>query len=218
MKLIVYLFAFLTITACSTNTTLTQAQEWSSPQPQDKLNLTGDYHWDFNLMGGKQNSTHTFYEDSIRYSMEGNVYETDYTMRKLSYESATGKWVGIDEKGVVYVLFIKNQADTAVLLYKHKCADQGLEEAEHFALPELNTTKDHGWNVYSRNQNDKEDVLEISGTFVNQSNVIQLSDSSIIVNDTVFNKKAITPANVDGWESLLMNIFYYFGITIIRNR
>lgn len=187
-----YLFLIIgLLSSCSTDTTQSQASDWAKLKPQDILQYSGEYHWDFNLMGGRQNSTHVFYQDSITYSMKGIVYETNYTMNKLSFDASVGKWIGMDQDGVVYVLFFKNQADTALLIYKHKCSDNGLEEADRFLMPDIAATEDHGWNLYSKNRMDVEDRLVIHDSYVRDDTIqIAITDSLVTLNKQSYNKKS----------------------------
>ncbi len=139
-------------------------------------------------MGGVQKSNHSFFRDSIKYSMRGKVYSTDYTMKKLSFDGSQGKWIGEDSKGIVYVLFFKEINGNIVSIYKHKCKSNGLQEAINFDLPLPDATEDHGWNRYSTNEVVREEVLPIHGHYVHNNEKLIISDHEVIMNGKAFTK------------------------------
>ncbi|MEL6821222.1 MAG: hypothetical protein AAFP70_05650, partial [Calditrichota bacterium] len=94
MKTLLYLAIVFMLFACSSATPDPDAAKMAAGQPQDFFALRGDYHWKFQLMGTNQHSTHVLFADSIQYRMKGIVYSTDYTMKKLSYDQSTDKWIG----------------------------------------------------------------------------------------------------------------------------
>lgn len=169
---IVLLFFF----GCSYKNSDAETQKFASELKKDHFSYTGNYSWAFNLMG-KQVSTHTFYPDSIVYTMEGKVYATQYTMKKLSYEKAKGKWIGEDENGVVYALFFKEKTPNTLVLYKRKCKEKGLREAIDMKVPAPETTEDHGWNLYARNGADDLDILELTGSYTHENHRLVISDT-----------------------------------------
>ena len=173
--------------SCSYKNTEEETLKYADQLPSDEFPLKGTYYWSFQLMGGKQLSTHTFYSDSIVYSMKGKVYSTDYTMRKLSYEAATNKWIGEDEDRIVYVLFFRDKTDSAVNIYKRKCKDKGLQEAINFGVPSDDATEDHGWNIYAL-EDDEEDVLPLEGEYALNKHILYLTDSVIVYNNRQFEK------------------------------
>ncbi len=155
-------------------------QQQANPKKQtasldnDEFLLTGEYRWTFYLGPIKQVSTHIFAKDYIDYRMDGKAHSTTYRMKKLSYNAEQGKWIGITDDDVVYVMFFKPSVNLSanndkITLYKHKCAngDKGIAEATAFAYPADDATADHGWNIYSKQGTDEpEDVLPFSGEFV----------------------------------------------------
>ena len=173
--------------SCSYKNTEEETLKYADQLPSDKFPLSGPYHWSFQLMGGKQLSTHTFYPDSIVYSMKGKVYSTDYTMHKLSYEAATNKWIGEDEDRIVYVLFFRNKTDSTINIYKRKCKDKGLQEAINFGVPADDATEDHGWNTYALEE-DEEDILPLTGEYALNKYTLYLTDSMIVYNNRQFEK------------------------------
>lgn len=143
----------LLLFACTQKDNQQAIERFSDQFIHDQLPYSGTYQWTFNLLGGEQVSTHVFYSDKIVYEMKGRVYSTRYTMKKLSYENAQKKWIGEDEKGNVYVLFLKPKSDKTLTIYKHKCKDNDVEEAIDFTFPAANAIEDHGWNDYSQMAN-----------------------------------------------------------------
>ncbi|MEM6526084.1 MAG: hypothetical protein AAGF85_10100 [Bacteroidota bacterium] len=174
--------------SCTHRNTDDQTRKYADLLVKDNLELTGDYYWNFQLMGGTQRSKHSFYRDSIVYKMEGKVYSTDYTMQKLSYDIASNKWIGQDEQGIVYVLFFKYVTDSTISIYKHKCKTKGLEEALSFKIPDADATTDHGWNTYMLALEDEEDILTIRGNFFSGNNSLALSDRMVVYNGKTFEK------------------------------
>ncbi|MEM9675423.1 MAG: hypothetical protein AAF992_22720 [Bacteroidota bacterium] len=187
-RLILVLFGGLVLASCAYKNTAEETQKFASQLVSDPFSLTGDYHWTFQLMGGTQNSVHTFYPDSITYSMDGRVYATDYTMRKLSYDQSINKWIGEDEDSIVYVLFFRDLTDTTLTLYKHKCSTSGLAEAVEFELPPPDATEDHGWNVYAHSATDEADRLPVAGTYSAPTESLVISDSIVILNNKPFSR------------------------------
>ena len=190
MKVIVVsTLSMLFLMSCSYRNSEQETSKYADRFSHDEVSLSGAYYWSFQLMGGKQLSTHTFYADSIVYSMEGKVYSTDYTMRKLSYEAATGKWIGEDADNVVYVLFFRDKTDSTVTIYKRKCDEAGLREAINFGVPAHDATDDHGWNLYALEDDGKEDVLPIVGKYTTKDKLsIDLTDRVIVYNNRAFEK------------------------------
>ena len=174
--------------SCSHKNTPEQTQEFADQLTSDNFTLTGDYHWNFQLMGGTQHSIHTFYPDSITYVMEGKVYSATYTMKKLAFDQSQNKWIGQDGDGIVYVLFFKDKTDTSITLYKHKCSTNGLQEALDFEIPTPNATEDHGWNIYTLSEEDTEDMLSLSGNYVYKDTSLMVFDSLVIFNGKQFHK------------------------------
>ncbi len=170
-----FILLFIFHLSCTHKNTDEQTRKLAGLLVNDSLPLAGSYYWNFQLMGGTQRSRHSFYEDSIGYMMEGNVYSTQYTMKKLSYDQDNNKWIGQDGNGVVYVLFFKNFTGSTVDIYKHKCKKNGLEEAISFEKPVDHATEDHGWNIYSKDPDDAEDILAIKGNFSHANNLLVLT-------------------------------------------
>jgi len=174
--------------SCSHKNTPEQTQKLADQLTNDDFALTGDYHWNFQLMGGTQHSVHTFYADSITYVMEGKVYSATYTMKKLAFEQAKNKWIGQDGDDIVYVLFFKDKTDNSITLYKHKCSTNGLQEALDFETPAPDATDDHGWNIYTLSKEDTEDILSLSGNYTYKDTSLVISDSLVIFNEKRFSK------------------------------
>lgn len=179
MKYLIIACITIGISACSYKTSIEEVSQYQNQFVQDPFTLSGDYHWNFQLMGTTQQSIHSMYADSIQYVMEGKVYSTDYTMEKLSYNKTNGKWIGRDNEGIVYVLFFKDHLDSTLTIYKHKCKDDGIQEALSFELPAPDATADHGWNIYSLGNADPIDTLEVNGRYALDGRPIYISDSSI---------------------------------------
>jgi hypothetical protein len=185
--ILVSLFA-LQLFSCSHKTTNKEVLESKTSFVQDNFLYQGKYHWSFNIMGTKQKSYHQFFKDRIEYKMTGKVYSTDYSMKKLSFDKKNNKWIGMDDEGIIYVLFFKDYNNNSVQIYKHKCK-KGIQEALEFQTPALNTTKDHGWNVFvSDENNQKEEVLQLSSEFKCGSNSLILSDSEVNWNNKIYTK------------------------------
>lgn len=183
MKTLKILLSVLFLTSCAYKNSKEETNKYLTQFKKDNFEYKGKYIWAFNLMSSEQVSTHTFYKDSIAYTMTGKVYSTQYTMKKLSYEKDKGKWIGEDENKIIYVLFFKNKTDSTLTIYKHKCKTNGLEEALTFGVPAPNATDDHGWNVYAKNGKVTKDILPISGNFTNAKNKIIINDSVLIFNE-----------------------------------
>ncbi len=143
MKVIKYLLFFFTIFLMSFS-----PYESNHNIDNEPFEYRGKYVWNFKILFTKQTSIHTFFEDRIEYEMKGKIYSTAYTMKKISYDKKSNKWIGKDEKENVYVLFFKDKTPNSVTIYKHKCKDGGLQEAKEFQKPASDTKEDHGWNVY----------------------------------------------------------------------
>lgn len=183
MKRLQLLGLMLLLCCCAHKNNKEDTNKYASQFVKDYFPYSGKYVWAFNLMSSHQVSTHTFYSDSIVYSMIGKVYATDYTMKKLSYDNGKNKWIGEDENGIVYVLFFKDKTDSTLTIYKHKCKTNGLQEALSFDVPSSTATSDHGWNRYSLNGKVIRDVLSLSGNYSSTTHKIGISDQMISIDD-----------------------------------
>lgn len=188
MKYFFYISAITLLISCAHKSSTDEVKRFKEQFQSDKFSVRGDYHWNFQLMGDTQHSVHTFYEDSISYSMKGKVYSTHYSMFKLSFNETNNKWIGRDEDGIVYVLFFKDKTDSTLTIYKHKCKNNGVEEAIKFDLPPPNATEDHGWNVYTLGKDDEIDRLAIQGHFTNGEHTINIEDRQILYDNKSFSK------------------------------
>lgn len=168
------------LSSCTHKDSLSETIKYKDHFVQDSFPYTGTYHWKFPLMGGVQHSIHTLYTDSIQYTMTGSVYETSYTMKKLSYDDKDRKWIGQDEHGVSYVLFFRSKTDSSLTIYKHKCKKNGIAEAINFPLPAADATTDHGWNIYHTSHKIMDEILPLQGTYVNAGQATVIRDSMII--------------------------------------
>lgn len=142
----------LSLLSCGYKNTTKDTERFTDKFKKDTFKLKGTFYWNFKLMGGVQESIHSFYNDSIVYKMNGKVYETRYTMKKLSYDSTEKRWIGQDAEKMIYVLFFKEITDSTMVIYKRKCKTKGLQEAFDLSFPKPDATDNHGWNVY-RNKN-----------------------------------------------------------------
>ncbi len=150
-------------------------QKLSKHFKHDAFPVHGTFHWTFYLGPVKQISTHVFADTHIDYRMRGKVHSTDYRMNKLSYDATEKKWLGQTPEGVVYALFFKTIDDIIIVLYKHKCAKNGLAECLAMQRPADDETKEHGWNTYTREGiAESHDQLPFSGTFITQSDTNQV--------------------------------------------
>lgn len=214
MKWFGFILVVLLFSSCAYKNSTEETNKYSDQLKKDSFNYKGTYKWSFDLMGGKQTSTHTLYSDSIQYKMTGKVYSTNYTIKKLSFEKKENKWIGEDESGIVYVLFFKDKTDSTLTIYKHKCKTNGLEEALNFGLPTPNATDDHGWNIYALNGNDTEDTLPISGSFVNLEN-----ENKVVISDSIltFDEKKVKKISfhsgerrwVGKYQNQYLQLFFY---------
>lgn len=170
----------LQLSACAYKSTNEDVENYKHALKHDEFSLTGSFSWSFDLMGGTQLSTHTFSKDEIHYKMEGLVHNAEYSLHKLSYSMETHKWIGESPDHIVYVLFFKDETDSTIAVYKHKCKAKGLEEAINFGLPAADATDDHGWNTYTRKGAQYVDRLPINGTFSHAQEKVSISDPTII--------------------------------------
>ena len=181
MKFIPFvIITLLFTTACVNKKTEHNLSEYKAQFSHDEFTYRGTYVWSFGLMKTEQTSLHTFYPDKIIYRMKGKIYATSYTMQMLSFEKENNKWIGMDEKGTIYVLFFKNKTDNSIDIYKHKCKSKGIEEALNFMVPAADETADHGWNTYHLNADNTKDILPISGRFSNEKDTITIKDTNFL--------------------------------------
>lgn len=116
-----------------------------------QLPFSGKYVWKFTIPNmGEQVSEHTFFADSIQYSMVGNAYTNAYTQVLVSYNAEEKRCItqgkGGGKDSVYFLMFFKDVTASAITIYKKECKNR--EEAETLAVPNDNTSADHGWNVY----------------------------------------------------------------------
>ncbi len=149
-KSILYSICFLFLnTACK--------KETVAPEPtKEKIPFKGKFSWTFEIPAfGKQKSSHTFFEDSIKHEFAGDAHTTFYNQILEMYDPTekrcitVGKGGIIPKDGVYFVMFFKEITDSSMLIYKHECT-KGKDEAYQFAYPEPNTTNDRGWNLFKK--------------------------------------------------------------------
>ena len=147
MKCYTYIFLiFFLVTSCKEKTKGNK-KHWVEV-PVDIEKLKGSYVWHFEVTQIKQTAIHTFYKDSIVFRMEGKVYSTLYTMKKLQCEKDKNKWIGKDKKDNFYAMFIKRPAKDQLIIYKKKC--KTFQQAQDLALPKMDDKNNHGWNIYKK--------------------------------------------------------------------
>lgn len=188
-QLALIIATMLLLLSCNYKNTKKDTEKFSNRLGKDTFKLKGTYYWNFKLMGALQESVNTFYADSIAYQMKGKIYSTKYTMKKLSYNDAEKRWIGEDSKKTVYVMFFKEQTDSSVVIYKHKCKTKGLEEALNFAYPKPDATDDHGWNVYGRKNILIESKQILFGIYKNKEQKLFFNkNNSITFEDETYTK------------------------------
>lgn len=155
MKTILQTNRILAIALFSSILLISCTKEVAKEKSTEKIPFSGTYNWSFEIpMLGSQKSTHTFYQDSIRYVMKGAVHSTNYVQELVSYDSDEKRCItigkgGVPSKtGVYFVMFFKDITDSTLTIYKHEC--KTLNEAETFAYPAADATADYGWNTYHK--------------------------------------------------------------------
>lgn len=188
-QLALIIATMLLLLSCNYKNTKKDTKKFSNRLGKDTFKLKGTYYWNFKLMGALQESVNTFYADSIAYQMKGKIYSTKYTMQKLSYNNTEKRWIGQDSNKTVYVMFFKEQTDSSVVIYKHKCKTKGLEEALNFAYPKPDATDDHGWNTYyTKGKKIEEDKLPFKGNYIQAENKLFVTDKIINFNGKEYKK------------------------------
>lgn len=194
IKTVVATSIALILLSCGYKNTTKDTEKFASKLKKDVFELKGTYYWNFKLMGALQESINKFYADSIAYEMKGKIYSTKYTMQKLSYDHKEKRWIGEATDKTVYVLFFKEVTDSAMVIYKHKCKDKGIQEALEFPYPKPNATEDHGWNVY-RNQKKvlAEDNMPFTGQYISEKEKLSITNDTINFNGKKYQKMSYHP-------------------------
>lgn len=188
LRVSTYLVIFILLFSCTYKNSKKETEKLSNHLKEDVFKLTGTFYWNFKLMGGTQESVHKFYADSIIYQMKGKVYDTKYTMHKLSFDNQLNKWIGQDKDSIIYTLFLKNITDSSLVLYKRKCKTNGLQEAIDLEVPKVDATEDHGWNLYTKKNILNKEKLPLKGTYKCKKYKITISDSIINYNGKTYSK------------------------------
>lgn len=184
----------LMLLSCTHKNTADDLETQADRLKKDAFELKGTYYWNFKLMGTLQESINTFYADSIVYEMKGKVYSTKYAMQKLSYDQNEKRWIGEDNEKIVYVMFFKNITDSAMLIYKHKCKTEGLQEALDFAYPKPDATQDHGWNLYHKNRKTPaEDEMPFTGNYKAENINLSVTKNEIQYHNKTYRKLSYHP-------------------------
>lgn len=116
---------------------------------RDEITFTGTWERQFEPVPG---STHTadyfIYQDSIRYTLTGNLGNADYVMKRDTFLMENNRFVGHTDENQYYLIFVKNLTDDSLTLYKQEV--ENIEEGLSIGVPADDTTENHGWNSYQK--------------------------------------------------------------------
>ncbi len=191
-----WLIAFvLLLQSCKDNNAIqenkpkTEKIEENEPSPDGFNLIRGKFEWNFKIVLSKQKSIHTFYKDKIEYEMKGLIHSTKYTMTKISYDKNEKRWIGKDKNNTIYVLFFKDIKNNSVVIYKTKFkGENALEKAKEFEYPAPDDTRNHGWNMYSRDGKSVDDPILFEGEYHSKDHKLIVSKDKLILDGKSYQK------------------------------
>lgn len=137
----------LFITACEKEDTT----ETSDPQDQDiqleAIPFTGNWQRQFEAGPGNLHTVnYAIYQDSIHYTLSGNIGNADYVMQRDTFLLDNNRFIGHTNSNQYYLLFVKHVSNDSIALYKQEVAD--VPDGMSITVPSDTTTANHGWNTY----------------------------------------------------------------------
>ncbi|MEL7120274.1 MAG: hypothetical protein AAFO07_12560 [Bacteroidota bacterium] len=96
----------------------------------------------------KNTAEYTINEESIRYTLDGMISDTDYTILKDVYQAEDKRFIGHTKSEQYYLIFFKEVTDNSITIYKQKVAN--VEEGMKVAIPAADTKANYGWNTYEK--------------------------------------------------------------------
>ncbi len=116
-------------------------------QPKIQVVFVGTWERQFEAgPGNPHTSTYRVYNDSIRYTLQGNLGNADYVMIKDTFLLDDNRFIGHTATDKYYLIFVKNLNPDSLTLYKQEV--QNVSEGMSIEVPSDTTTSNHGWGIY----------------------------------------------------------------------
>lgn len=98
--------------------------------------------------GNQQTVLYSIYEDSIRYTLTGNVAQSNYKMIRDTFLLNENRFIGHTEDNIYYLIFTKDITNDSISIYKEIISNFNIGMS--IAIPNDTTTLNHGWGVYNK--------------------------------------------------------------------
>lgn len=116
---------------------------------RDQITFTGTWERQFEPVPGNTHTADYFiYQDSIRYTLTGNVGNANYVMKRDTFLMKNNRFIGHTNENKYYLIFVKNITDNSLMLYKQEV--ESINEGLSIDVPADDTTENHSWNTYQK--------------------------------------------------------------------
>lgn len=117
------------------------------PDLPSEISFTGNWTRQFEAGSGNLHTVlYAIHQDSMRYTLSGPVGNADYVMLRDTFILEDNRFIGHTPEGQHYLIFVKNISSDSITIYKQEIAN--VDEGLSIAVPDDNTTANHGWNIY----------------------------------------------------------------------
>lgn len=143
------LLLLILLGSCKKDETKTTETIPTTNPPSDSISFKGK--WGRRFYAGPANPhdvTYQIYEDSIRYTLTGNIGQANYKMVRDTFITTNNRWIGHTNAGTYYLIFVKNITPDSITIFKRESPN--IQEALNAAVPPPTTTMNHGWNIFKK--------------------------------------------------------------------
>ncbi len=125
------------------------SEEEVTPVDDTPISFTGNWSRQFEAGEGNWHTvTYSIYQDSIRYKLSGLIGNANYVLHRDRFQAEDNRFIGHTSANQYYLIFAKNITTDSIAIYKQQI--NSIDEGLTIAVPNANSTENHGWNTYHK--------------------------------------------------------------------
>ena len=116
-----------------------------------KVEIPFEGKWERNFeagSGNQQTVLYTIYQDSIRYTLTGQIASANYNITRDTFLLDNNRFIGHTSDDVYYLIFTKNVTNDSISIYKEIIPN--FNAGISLSIPSDTATQNHGWGVYHK--------------------------------------------------------------------